>query len=142
MHPTAIDYEGRSCKNEKGGGRLRTPLRLIIGKRSYFFTGCFSSDDSAVACIASGTLMLVPQLRQRTVLPRAVVGTESTRRHVKVGHMILMLPDDIDAIPQEFAAHRGLRINTTAIQREPLRSATWPPRFRLESSEHAIPAVF
>lgn len=32
--------------------------------------------------------MFVLQLRQRTVLPRALVGTASTLRQVRFGHMI------------------------------------------------------
>lgn len=79
----------------------------MFREKTYFLKDCFSSVCSAKGCIAAGTFIFVPQLRQRTVLPRAVVGTESTRRHVKVGHMILMLSDDMNAIPQEFAACRG-----------------------------------
>ncbi len=52
---------------------------------------------AALDDVLAGTLIFVPQLRQRTVFPRADVGTESTRRHVRLGHMIRMLSADIVA---------------------------------------------
>jgi len=39
-----------------------------------------------------GILMLQPQFRQRTVRPRASVGTPSTDRHRRLGHIILIVP--------------------------------------------------
>lgn len=38
--------------------------------------------------LLSGTRMLVPQDRQRTVLPRAMAGTAKTFLQVRFGHMI------------------------------------------------------
>jgi len=36
----------------------------------------------------AGTRIVVPQLRQRTVRPRADIGTASMLRHFRFGHMI------------------------------------------------------
>lgn len=43
--------------------------------------------------LPEGTRMVVPQLRQRTVRPRAELGTASMLRHWRLGHMIRMVLD-------------------------------------------------
>ncbi len=55
---------------------------------------------------AAGILIFVPQFRQRTVLPRAALGTPSTRRHVRLGHMMRTV-SSISVVP---IARRRLKV--------------------------------
>lgn len=63
----------------------------------YFFLPPVPGSDSpfwlAILEGLAGTRMFVPQFRHRTVLPRAVPGTDSTRRHVKFGHIMRMFSE-------------------------------------------------
>lgn len=52
--------------------------------------GAFSS-----ACLDCGTLILVPHCLQRTVFPRATLGTESTFLQVRFGHIIRSICSDM-----------------------------------------------
>lgn len=55
-----------------------------------------SGDSSSSITFAWGTRIVVPQPRQRTILPRAPIGTASMRRQVSFGHIIWMtdFPDN------------------------------------------------
>jgi hypothetical protein len=61
----------------------------------------------AVSDGAPGTRIFVPQLRQRTVLPRQVWGTAKTLRQVRLGHMMRTLG--------EFAFDMGPRRSLSGI---------------------------
>src|SRR5207249_9614946 len=50
--------------------------------------GAVASPVGASIAFNCGIRMLMPQLRQRTSLPRARVGTASTRLHARFGHMM------------------------------------------------------
>lgn len=54
--------------------------------------------------------MFVPQLRQRTVFPRADTGTASTLRQVSDGHMILMTSCCMAATSKIGLRGRGLDV--------------------------------
>ena len=84
--------EGVSFKARPPDFQVRPSHRRPVLCNPY--AALFADFASGIALLGiAGTRILVPQLRHRTVFPRQLFGTSSTFRHVRFGHMILMLGD-------------------------------------------------
>jgi hypothetical protein len=69
---------------------------------------------AGAAAAGCGTRMFVEHARQRTVFPRQFVGTASTLRHVRFGHMIRIDSAGFDIA--KFSRHRYIGPSTARLK--------------------------
>ena len=121
-------HNKRGSPDSRGSaGHARSDASRTLTHPALFLSGRITT-----SALAIGILMLVPQFLQRTIFPRATVGTAKTRRHVRFGHRMRTVSVDIGipACCKLFATRARKRNSRELISPACARALTFAPAGR------------